>query len=475
MTLVRGRSLFDLLTSWLPRQRWYVAKGGGAPELSPSGDIRLTDDGGPYGEGTGAAVDVHFVRATTPDGTSVTYQVPLTCRPAPAEHLEHALVGVVDDGSETGRRWVYDGPHDPAFLRAWLRLLAQEGEAWSGGGAVHGRARAVRAENGWAPDPSSPARVLRGEQSNTSVIVDGERPVIVKLFRVLAPGDNPDVVIQTALARAGSSRVPAPAGWIEGWWPVPDGGTPVRGHLAYACEFLRGSEDAWRVATRAVAAGESFAGSARELGAATADVHHRLATALPTRPADPAVLGGIADGLLARVDWAVDAVPALRPWTEAARARVDAVRHVGNAPPLQQVHGDYHLGQVLHSDARGWVVLDFEGEPLRPLSERTAPDLALRDVAGMLRSFDYAARHATLGADGADAGAVRAAQQWARECREAFLDGYGAALGRDPRRDDLLLEALELDKALYEVVYETRNRPDWTVIPMEAVERLLGG
>jgi predicted trehalose synthase len=145
---------------------------------------------------------------------------------------------------------------------------------------------------------------------------------------------------------------------------------------------------------------------------------------------------------------------------------------VRNSPDLQQVHGDYHLGQVLHTAARGWIVLDFEGEPLRPLSERLAPDLPLRDVAGMLRSFDYAARHATLGT--ADPEAARGAEAWARECREAFLDGYGAATGRDPRDDAVLLDALELDKALYEAVYETRNRPDWAVIPMAAVRRLLG-
>jgi 1,4-alpha-glucan branching enzyme len=110
---------------------------------------------------------------------------------------------------------------------------------------------------------------------------------------------------------------------------------------------------------------------------------------------------------------------------------------VRGTPDLQQVHGDYHLGQVLHHAERGWIVLDFEGEPLRPLSERLAPDLALRDVAGMLRSFDYAARHASLGTDDSDGSA--AAQAWAVQCREAFLDGYGAAVGRDPREDDVLL------------------------------------
>jgi len=467
----RARTVLDLLAGWVPRQRWYAGKGGGTPELARLGGLLLTDDGGSHLSPPG--VDVLFVRATTPDGVAVTYQVPLTFRPTPVPELEHALLGTYDDAAY-GERWVYDGPHDPAYVRALLRLLADEGEAWSGEGAALGRARAVQPPGGWAVDPGAPAKVLGGEQSNTSIVVDaaGERPVIMKIFRVLAGGDNPDVVVQTALAAAGSTRVARPAAWVEGWWPDPGGKTPAHGHLVYACEFLPGSRDAWREATEAVAAGRPFTEQARGLGAATAEVHTTLATALPSRPVDRAALDALADGLLARVDWAVRAVRALEPFTDAARTAADLVRYVGSARDLQQIHGDYHLGQVLHSASRGWILLDFEGEPLRPLSERTAPDLALRDVAGMLRSFDYAARHATVGVDPNDARAV-AAQAWASACREAFLDGYAAGGGDDPRRREVLLRALELDKALYEVVYETRNRPTWVQIPLGAVRRLL--
>jgi len=466
----RARSVLELLAAWVPQQRWYAGKGSGPAEFARLGGLRLTDDGGGV-LGT-AGVDVLFLQATTPDGVSVTYQVPVTVRTAPAAELAAALIGVVEGGA--GVRFAYDGPHDPSFRRAVLRLLAEEGEAWAGEGAAFGRCRAVRPPGGWANDPTSPARVLSGEQSNTSIIVDptGERPAILKIFRVLAGGDNPDVVVQTALAAAGSSRVATPAGWLEGWWPVPGGKAPEHGHLAYACEFLPGSRDAWREAIEAVAQGRGFSEQARGLGAATAEVHLTLARALPTRPVDRAVLDALADGLLARVDWAVDAVKALGPFTHAARAAADAVRHVGSAPDLQQVHGDYHLGQVLHSGSRGWILLDFEGEPLRPLSERTAPDLALRDVAGMLRSFDYAARHTTVGLDPDDRRSV-AAQRWAADCREAFLDGYAEAGAQDPREHAVLLRALELDKALYEVVYETRNRPTWLGIPLGAVRRLL--
>ena len=140
---------------------------------------------------------------------------------------------------------------------------------------------------------------------------------------------------------------------------------------------------------------------------------------------------------------------------------------------LQRIHGDYHLGQVLDVPDRGWVLLDFEGEPLRPISERSDPDLALRDVAGMLRSFDYAAHQAESG-DLPPAQARAWGQAWAARCREDFCLGYADVHGQDPRDHPALLVALELDKALYEVVYEARNRPDWIDVPLRAVARLTG-
>ncbi|HHW82841.1 MAG TPA: phosphotransferase, partial [Actinomycetales bacterium] len=145
------------------------------------------------------------------------------------------------------------------------------------------------------------------------------------------------------------------------------------------------------------------------------------------------------------------------------RARVAEVYRAAERatwPALQRIHGDLHLGQVMATN-RGWVLLDFEGEPLRPLAERRQADLALRDVAGMLRSFDYAA--------GADPGKAEAG--WAERQREAFLDGY-AQVAENPRDSAELLAALELDKALYEARYEAGNRPDWLSIPLRGIARL---
>jgi maltokinase len=134
----------------------------------------------------------------------------------------------------------------------------------------------------------------------------------------------------------------------------------------------------------------------------------------------------------------------------------------GTWPLLQRVHGDYHLGQALLVPERGWVLVDFEGEPLRPMNERDRPDVALRDVAGMLRSFDYAA--------GATPGI---AADWAPACRDAFVDGYLAESGVDIEVFRPLLDAFELDKAVYEAIYEARNRPDWLAIPLRGIEKLL--
>jgi predicted trehalose synthase len=487
-----------LLASWLPRQRWFAAGPGGVT-LVPAGRIILaaptvtpfpvpTDTGLPVEPPVGIAV--HIVSAlpagSVPDsggsgsakpsgstitGRSATYQVPLTYRTEAVPELAHALVGELRGAD--GPLWVYDGPHDPVFVAEWMRLVSAPDEAMSFPGTPRSRVRGVRRAGEGPPDPVRPAHVLSGEQSNTSIIVgdDGDDPVMIKLFRVLQPGRNPDVVVPGALASAGNERVPRLIGWVEGEWVQPDG-EPAWGHLSAFAEFIAGSQDGWRIACAAIERGETFAAMSEELGVTTAAVHSALARALPTRPTTPGTLAALADHLESRLRWAIDAAPALAEHAPAANEIIGAVRSLETAPDLQIVHGDYHLGQALYKADRGWVVLDFEGEPLRPLAERGDPDLALRDVAGMLRSFDYAARHSVLGLADDDPRAL-AASAWAGECRDAFLAGYAKEAGRDPRLDDVLLRALELDKALYETVYETRHRPGWVEVPLRAVGRLL--
>jgi maltokinase len=166
---------------------------------------------------------------------------------------------------------------------------------------------------------------------------------------------------------------------------------------------------------------------------------------------------------------AIAEVPAIaerREAIEAVYARALAVAW----PPLQRIHGDFHLGQVLQVPGHGWVLLDFEGEPLRPMSERVQSDLPLRDVAGMLRSFDYVAGSIRLDNPDRSPEAVR---EWALRARRSFVEGYASTSGVELDVESALLAALELDKAVYEAIYESRNRPTWVAIPLRAIARLV--
>lgn len=461
-------SKVDLVAAWMGGQRWYAAKGT-TPALSRLTAWRLGDPVGQVGIETLILLD-------TAGPEPVVYQVPLTYRDAPVEGLEHALVGTMEHGV-LGTRWVYDAPHDPVYAAQVLALLQGRVQAESS-------ARSDAVDDRFVGEPAATwqgevtvttAKVLAGEQSNTSVILETiDRPVIVKIFRTLAHGENPDVVLQTALRSAGCERVPDVVGAVRGAWPTvsPDGvddpGTipEAHGHLAFAQEFLPGVEDAWRVALGSVESGDDFTRPARDLGAATAEVHGALADALGTTPMTPEEGQRVVAGMRARLDAAMAAAPDLAEHRSATLSLIEAALD-GDWPARQRIHGDYHLGQVLHSPERGWILLDFEGEPLRPLAERVEPDHWLRDVAGMLRSFDYAGGSWEQDNPGS-------ARTWVEQTREAFLDGYAAGAGHDPRREHpALLAAFEADKAMYEVVYEARHRPGWIGIPVDAVERLV--
>jgi maltokinase len=449
--------LTEQLAAWMPAQRWYAHKGAGAPRARIAGwaPLRVAPDH--------VAVLV-AVAMSLQDGTEALYQVPLVLRRTTAPG------GARDEGAEVGVVTVPGGPlrvedatRDPDGRAALLATLV------SGDGAL-GPSLSLASHR---PVPDAPlplgramrSRVLTGEQSNTSLIVEteGASPLIVKLFRVLQDGENPDVVLQGALTAAGSTRVPA----LVGSATVRVGG--LRTHSLLAQEFLPGVEDAWRLALRLAAAGEDFREATRALGATLAEVHRDLAGALGTLAAEPAVVGRMVEQMHHRLSEIAVQVPQVAAHREALAALLDAAREVP-WPAMQRIHGDLHLGQVLLAPGRGWVLLDFEGEPLRPLAQRSLPDSPLRDVAGMLRSLDYAAGAVRL-EHGGDATA------WAADARAAFLAGYaegagwgGGASERSARA--VLLAAFEADKAVYEALYEARNRPDWLPIPLAALERI---
>jgi maltokinase len=362
---------------------------------------------------------------------------------------------------------VVDGAGRPEFERAWL-------------------AEADRPD-GDAPAPADALgtpKVVPGEQSNTSVILPGAGPdgstAMLKVFRGLTEGDNPDVDVPRALAEVGWTHVPRPLAWLGAEWPDGDG--TAHGHLGVLSAFVPGAQDGFELACDLARRGESFADLAEDLGEVVGQMHRALARALPddvlpaaeasTAPsgrhaADPEpglspAAARVADALAARFAWASGIVPELAGFADPVAALAERTRLLADVPHRQRVHGDLHLGQVLRGDET-WYVLDFEGEPLLPVAQRTRPDLALRDAAGMLRSFDYAA--AVGGAPAA----------WTEVARAAFLAGYSAeSTDLDPGTRAHLLRVLELDKALYEAVYEARNRPDWLPIPLAGVQRLIG-
>lgn len=421
-------STLACLVEWMPRQRWYTSKG-----RSPL--LRLLAARDLVSPDPAARVRI-LILADDAVQPAVVYQVPLVLR---AGHVADAP-GVI--GRTSDDVTLLDGPTDAAFTSAlWSALDTAIAE----------------------PDG---ARVLAGEQSNTSVVFgsEGGDPVICKLFRQLHAGINPDIELQSALAAAGSRHVPRAIGQLDATWSDPLGGDqPVTGSLAFAQDFLPGVDDAWRVALRAAADGASFTGPAHALGAATADVHVRLASLLPTADADERARAAVEVAWERRLGIAIAEVPALARHRDAIAA-VYAQALQTRWQPLQRIHGDYHLGQVLHAPGRGWVLLDFEGEPMRPIAERRQPDSVLRDVAGMLRSFDYVAGSLQRAGTPAPEG-------WAAEARQAFLGGYEGRSGHPATGP--LLDAFELDKAVYEAIYETRNRPDWLAIPLAAIDRLV--
>jgi len=299
--------------------------------------------------------------------------------------------------------------------------------------------------------------------------------LVLKLFRRLHAGANPDVQVTRALAEVGYPHVAPPLATLE-----RDGCD-----VAVVQPFLSGATEGWSLALTSLRdffntdcddpreCGGDLGAESRRLGEVTASMHLALAAAFGDEPGDAAAW---AEGMLRQLD----RIGAGRPWQQAARAVFERVAGVDGGRAVR-VHGDYHLGQVVRADG-GWYVLDFEGEPARPLEERTLPTSPLKDVAGMLRSFDYAvAVAAHEWPDDQREGRQADGRRWLERNRFAFLEGYFgtegiAALVPSSHADlNAALDAWELDKAVYEVGYEEAHRPEWVSIPEAAISRLVGG
>ncbi|MFB6839311.1 maltokinase [Streptomyces sp. NPDC056361] len=427
-------SLAPLLHEWLPRQRWFAGKGRRVTGFTLDAATELL----PL-DGAGPGLLHLLVRVEQPGRPAGTpadcYQLLLGVRTQLPPRLAPALIGRIRQGPLAGRA-VYEGLRDPRLAGLLYERLR-----------TPGRTGPLRFHATTALPAALAPRMLDAEQSNSSLVYGDS--FILKIFRRVSPGANPDLELPLALSQAGCERVPAPVAWFES-------GASTLGVLQ---PYLRDSRDGWRLALDALADGREFTTEARALGRATAEVHLALAEALPTRRLRKAEAEEVADAMDRRLHAAAQAVPALLPYVPGLRAVFAAAG--GGTGALQRIHGDLHLGQTLRGSDGAWAVIDFEGEPAKPLDERRSPQPTVRDVAGMLRSFDYAARtHRPWNAD------------WAARCRAAYCTGYAEAAGTDPRADPALLRAYETDKAVYEVVYEARHRPDWLPVPMSAIHRL---
>ncbi|MEV5489211.1 maltokinase [Streptomyces bobili] len=436
-------SLAPLLREWLPRQRWFAGKGSPVTGFSLVAGTELLP-------ATSRLGLYHLlVRAHQGAAPGDCYQLLIGVREALPPRLAPAMIGHVPDGP-LGGRTVYDALYDTRPAEVLLEALRTE--------ARIGVLRCER-DHGQEIRTGLVPRRLTAEQSNSSVVFGDT--FILKLLRRVVPGVNPDLELPLALAREGSSRVPAPTAWLHADLEDGAGESYVLGVLQ---PYVQGATDGWELALRELAKGQDFGAEARALGRATAEVHTALARALPTATLGHAQLGPLVDGMTERLDAASQAVPALRPYAPGLRTAFSALADLaaeGRTWTAQRVHGDLHLGQCLRAPSGEWALIDFEGEPARPLAERRMPQPAVRDVAGMLRSFDYAALSADPPAPG-----------WAEVCRAAYCSEYAEVSGTDPRTDPVLLRAYETDKAVYEVVYEARHRPDWLSVPLTAIRRL---
>jgi maltokinase len=450
------------LAEFLPTQRWFAGKGRAVAQVRVERSVPLRT----------ALPSLSTVVATVAyaDGGVERYHLPVGHDRGPeARQLTDRIPDAViyeTEGPKGGP--CYDAARDERLGGVYLDLLSRA--------ATVEELRFYRMPD-WTETPRGPGRPLGGEQSNSSLVF-GNR-LILKLFRRLEPGENPELEVTRALAGAGFEACATPLGWIEG----------LGSTLAILQRFYAGSVDGWTLATERVAdhyesaGGEpaNFADDAGALGRLTAELHAAMASALPRVAEGQPDLGRLSARLLGQLTQVTALVPELaahRQGIEEVYGKAEAAG--GGGRYLQRIHGDYHLGQVLKAPGDGegrWIVIDFEGEPARSLEERRRLASPLQDVAGMLRSFDYAAfSPLVLGEDPDQLARFEGpAVAWSEANRSAFLDGYLAVAGDAAQAGDAeLLRALELDKAVYEVMYEARHRPPWLQIPLGGIRRLLG-
>ena len=491
-----GRQLeADVLPQFLTLQRWFASKD------KPVRSVALTPLAEMEGPHALAVLDV------TLDEGAERYFLPLSAvwgddALAPGAPTLPYTLAKLRRGPRVGA--LADGTGDPGMAGAMLEAMRAEARLPTKGGEVAFRGsdalRAIEA-------PGEP-RPIPGEQSNASIVFGDT--VVLKVYRRLREGVQPEVEVARFLTEVGFEHTPALLGSAE---LRPEGGEPTS--LACAFAFLRNQGDAWSYLTDALVRDLEEAGLSDEetefpfaldlgtlLGRRTAGLHRALAapTDEPAFAAEPMGDGDLAalctevadeiDRVLTDLDHAQATLP--EPAVHVARAvldrrgeiegRVGALRGQAPSGMRTRIHGDYHLGQVLvvQNDV---AIIDFEGEPKRSIAERRAKFSPLRDVAGMLRSLDYAAAAALRDRAPSpveDGRAEARAEAWRRRARAQFLDAYREGIAGSPAHPeaafaDALLDLFLIQKAAYEVGYEMAFRPDWVGIPLAGLLRILDG
>jgi trehalose synthase-fused probable maltokinase len=444
----------DALRKFVIAQRWFGSKSREVAHFRLLETIPLTEQ--PL---VLAVLEVEFL-----PGTHELYQLPIGARPE-GEWTEGVIA--TNEGMA-----IYDAMSDPEMVRQLVRLIAAGTEIETGQGTAEFRS----VGDGLGAEVAE-VRPMGAEQSNSSVVLD-ER-LVLKAYRRLGAGPNPELEILRFLTERDFPHIAALRGWYG------HSGRLIDATLGIVQDFLAGATDGWDLALADLREDPArFAARARALG----EVTGRLHTALGSENADPAFApeetSAEALGLLtATVDEEIervfldlpddlDVLAPIRGRGEEVREELRMLTQVGSAGRVIRHHGDYHLGQVMHTADGDWVVLDFEGEPARTLIERRRKRSPLRDVAGMLRSFAYAATASALLHD------APAPAGWEAQVRTAYLDGYLEETDQSllpPGRAavERLLSVFELEKAVYELRYELDNRPDWVKIPVAGIARLL--
>jgi maltokinase len=444
------------LRDWVQQQRWYASKARSVAGIEIVESVTLRED---------PPLVLALVETRFGTGTHELYQLPLAIR-APSEIPRGDSIAHTDDWA------VYDALAEPEHALELMRRIAATDEIETDDGrfSFHPFDGADNLSD------ATEVRLMGVEQSNSSVVFD-ER-IVLKVFRKLEPGVNPELEMLRFLTYRGFPNIAALHGWYE------YEGQAFQATLGVAQAFLPDAVGGWELALDEITtAPETFLERLGSLGTATAQLHNTLASDAsdpafaPEEPSQEALslLTATVDEDIERIFLRLpDDDPKLAPIAgrgQDVRERLAARAQIGVTGRVIRTHGDYHLGQTLHTP-RGWVILDFEGEPARPLPERRQKRSPLRDVAGMLRSFAYVTSAVEI---------LRGQQgpaDFEERAREQFLHFYFAAV--DPTLIPAgeaaiknLLSIYELEKAIYELRYELNNRPDWTPIPVAGIVRLL--